>query len=169
MRIIVLLAGVMAMATVAQAGVYEWTDSKGGAHFTDNADKIPPKYRNNAREIDPQPVIQTKEEPAAAIAPSMEKSPQSYGEHDEMWWRSSYKTLRDEIKSIQDNLPGKRDRLTELRRKKAIFSKPSGRIAYYDMLKEIQGNEARVTELQKQIADLDTKAAKAGVPLGWRQ
>jgi hypothetical protein len=169
MRIIVLLAGVMAMANVALAGVYEWTDSQGGVHFTDNADKIPPKFRNSAREMDLQPVIQTEEGPAAAIAPTMERSPSAYGGHDETWWRTNYRTLRDEMKSIQDRLPGKRDRLTELRRKKAIYSKPGGRIAYYDMLKEIEGDEARVTGLQKQIADLDTNAEKAGVPLGWRQ
>jgi len=73
------------------------------------------------------------------------------------------------MKNIQDNLPKKRDELAELRRKKIIFSKPSGRIAYYDMLKGIERDEARVTELQNQLAELDAKAAKAGVPLGWRQ
>jgi len=169
MRLIVLLAGVMVMANVALAGVYEWTDSQGGVHYTDNADKIPPSFRNNAREIDPQPVIQIKDEPAAAITPSLENTPSNYGGHDELWWRTSYRTLREEMKSIQDNLPVKRDSLTELRRKKAIFSKPSGRIAYYDMLKEIERDETRVTGLQKQIADMDTNAAKAGVPMGWRQ
>jgi hypothetical protein len=166
MKIIVLLAAVMAMATVALAGFYEWTDGQGGVHFTDNTDRIPPKYRNRAREMDLQPVIQIKDEPSAA---GMEKSPTSFGGHDETWWRSNYRTLRDEINSIQKNLPGKRDSLTELRRKKAIFSKPGDRIGYYDKLKEIERDEARVTELQKKIADLDNEAARAGVPLEWRR
>jgi hypothetical protein len=157
------------MATVALAGVYEWTDSQGGVHFTDNVDKIPPKYRNSAREMELQPLIEIKSEPAAAVTPSMQNSPSTNGGHDEMWWRSSYRTLRDEMKSIQDNLPKKRDKLTELRRKRAIYSKPSGRTAYYDKMNEIEQDEARITELQKQIAELDVNAAKAGVPLGWRQ
>jgi len=169
MRIIVLLAGVMAMATVALAGVYEWTDSQGGVHFTDNADKIPPNYRNKVREMDLQPVIQIKEEPAEVITPTVQNSPSSYGGHDETWWRASYSGLREEMKNIQDNLPDKREKLTQLRRKREIYQKTRGRIAYYDMLREIERDEARVTELQKQLADLDTKAAKAGVPLGWRQ
>jgi hypothetical protein len=169
MRIIFLLAGVMAMATVALAGVYEWTDSQGGVHFTDNADKIPAKYRNKAREKELQPVIEIKSEPAQAVTPTVQSTPSSYGGHDETWWRASYSGLREEMKNIQENLPDKRDRLTELRRKREIFQKTSGRIAYYDMLKEIERDETRVKVLQKELDDLDDKAAKAGVPLGWRQ
>ena len=169
MRIIILLAGVMFMVTVAHAEIYQWTDRDGEAHFTDNVDKIPLNYRSKARKMDLEPVIQIKETPAEAIAQSKENSPSTYGGHDEMWWRSSYRKLREEMKNIQDNLPKKRDDLAELRRKKIIFSKPSGRIAYYDMLKGIERDEARVTELQNQLAELDAKAAKAGVPLGWRQ
>ena len=169
MRIIFLLAGVLAMVNVALAGVYEWTDSQGGVHFTDNADKIPAKYRNKAREKEMQPVIEIKSEPAQAVTPTVQSTPSSYGEHNEAWWRASYSGLRDEMKNIQDNLPDKREKLTQLRRKREIYQKPSGRIAYYDMIKEIERDEARVTELQKELADLDEKAAKAGVPLAWRQ
>jgi len=169
MRIIFLLAGVLAMVNVALAGVYEWTDSQGGVHFTDNADKIPAKYRNKAREKEMQPVIEIKSEPAQAVTPTVQSTPSSYGEHNEAWWRASYSGLRDEMKNIQDNLPDKREKLTQLRRKREIYQKTSGRIAYYDMLKEIERDEARVKELQKELADLDDKAAKAGVPLAWRQ
>jgi hypothetical protein len=169
MRIIFLLAGVLAIADVALAGVYEWTDSQGGVHFTDNADKIPAKYRNKAREKEMQPAIEIKSEPAEAITPTVQSTPSPYGGHDETWWRSSYSGLRDEMKRIQENLPYKREKLTQLRRKREIYQKPTGRIAYYDMLKEIERDEARVTELQKELADLDEKAAKAGVPLAWRQ
>ena len=169
MRIIFLLAGVMAMATVAFAGVYEWTDGQGGVHFTDNADNIPAKYRNKAREKELQPAIEIKNEPAQAVTPTVQSTPSPYGGHDETWWRASYSGLREEMKRIQANLPDKRAQLAQLRRKREIYQKPSGRIAYYDMLKEIERDEARVTELQKELADLDDKAAKAGVPLAWRR
>jgi hypothetical protein len=169
MRIIFLLASFLAMATFALAEVYEWTDSQGGVHFTDNADKIPAKYRNKAREKEVQPVIEVKDEPAQAVTPTAQSTPSSYGDHNETWWRTSYSGLREEMKNIQENLPDKRAKLTQLRRQREIYQKPSGRIAYYDMLREIERDEARVKELQKEIADLDDKAAKAGVPLGWRQ
>jgi chromosome segregation ATPase len=169
MRIIFLLAGVLAMANVALAGVYEWTDSQGGVHFTDNADNIPAKYRNKAREKELQPAIEIKSEPAQAVTTAEKNSPPTYGGHDETWWRASYSGLREEMKNIQDNIPEKRAKFTALRRQREIYQKTSGRIAYYDMLKEIERDEARVKELQKELADLDDKAAKAGVPLAWRQ
>jgi hypothetical protein len=169
MRTIFLLAGVLAMANVAIAGVYEWTDSQGGVHFTDDADKIPVKYRNKVREREQQPVIEINDVPAQAVTPTVQNNPPPYGGHDETWWRESYSALREEMQNIQDNLPDKRDKLTELRRKRAIYQKTSGRIEYYDMLKEIERDEARVKVLQKELDDLDGKAAKAGVPLGWRQ
>jgi hypothetical protein len=173
MRIIFLLAGVMAMAmamaTAALGEVYEWTDSQGGVHFTDNADKIPAKYRNKARQKELQPVIEIRDEPAQAVSQPAQSTPSPYGDHNETWWRDSYSALRNEIKHIQDNLPYKREKLTQLRRKREIYQKPSGRIAYYDMIKEIERDETRVKELQKELADLDVKAAKAGVPQAWRQ
>jgi hypothetical protein len=160
----------MVMAVVAHAADYEWTDSQGGLHFTDNLDKVPAKYLNKVRKLDVKPVIQEKEQPSQPEQMSIAPEAQNlFGGHDEMWWRSSFKALRDEMKSIQDNLPGKTERLTELRRKLYIFSKPSTRVAYNDMDGEIGKDEARVSELQKKLADQDESAAKAGVPLEWRQ
>jgi chromosome segregation ATPase len=172
MRTFILLTGVMVMVAVAvaDAATYEWTDSRGGVHFTDDSDKIPAKYRNKAREVNVTPENVAPSQPQSRIVPpAARESESSYGGHNEMWWRSSFKTLRKEMKNIQENLPRKRDQLAKLRRQRTIYQKPSGRIAYYDMLREIERDEARVTELQKQLAELDTKANKAGVPLGWRQ
>jgi chromosome segregation ATPase len=160
----------MAMAASANGEIFKWTDSKGGEHFTDNSDKIPAKYRNKAREMDVTPVIQETEQPSKSELKSNAPAAQNLiGGHDEKWWRSRYKALRDEMKGIQDNLPEKRDRLNELRRQLYTFSKPSGRIAYNDMYAEIGKDEARITDLQKKLQDLDTSAAKSGVPLEWRQ
>jgi hypothetical protein len=171
MRNFILLVGIMVIAGIANAADYEWTDSQGGLHFTDNLDKVPANYLNKVRKLDLKPVIQEKEQPTSqpepkSVAPVAQNL---FGGHDETWWRSSFKALRDKMKGVQDNLPGKRDRLNELRRKFYIFSKPTGRIAYYEMYAEIGKDEARITDLQKQLADLDGAAAKAGVPQEWRQ
>ena len=171
MKSVLLMVCVMVMAAASANGeIYKWTDSQGGEHFTDNSDKIPAKYRHKAREMDVSPVIQKTEQATSAeqktATPAEEKL---FGGHNEKWWRSRYKALRGEMKGIQDNLPEKRDRLNELRRQLYTFSKPSGRIAYNDMYAEIGKDEARITDLQKQLQDLDTSAAKSGVPLDWRQ
>jgi len=158
------------MVAVAHADTYEWTDSQGGLHFTDNLDKIPANYLNKVRKVDVKPVIQEKEQPSQleqkSIAPHAQKL---FGGHNEMWWRSSFDSLRKEIKNIQDGLPEKKKGLNELRRNYVIFSKPSTRIAYNDLNADIEKDEARVTELQNRLADLDNSATKAGVPMEWRQ
>jgi hypothetical protein len=170
MRIFILLTGVMVMVAAADAATYEWTDSQGGAHFTDDADKIPAKYRNKARELVMTPAMVAPSQPQdQTVSPAARENESSYGGHDEMWWRSSFQSLRDELKTIQENLPGKRDQLLELRRQRTVYQKPGERIAYFNKIKEIERDEARVTELQKQLDDLDSKAAKAAVPLEWRQ
>ena len=170
MRIFILLTVVMVMVAAADAATYEWTDSQEGSHFTDDADKIPAKYRNKARELVMTPAMAAPSQPQDQIvSPAVRENVSSHGGHDEMWWRSSFQLLRDEMKNIQENLPVKRDKLLELRRQRTVYQKPDERIAYYDKLREIERDEARVTELQKQLDDLDTKAAKAAVPLEWRQ
>lgn len=169
MRYIILLAGVMIMVAVAHAEIYQWTDRGGGVHFTDNPEKIPPAFRNRVKEVDVTPMIQTTENPAESVAPTEQNGALSYGGHDEMWWRTSFKSLRDEIKNVQDNLPGKRDKLTELRRKKAIYTYARNRIAFNELDDEIKRDEDQVVKLQKRLADLDDKATRDGVPLEWRK
>jgi hypothetical protein len=158
------------MGAAADAATYEWTDSQGGAHFTDDADKIPAKYRNKARELVMTPAIVAPSQPQDQIvSPAVRENVSSHGGHDEMWWRSSFQSLRDELKTIQENLPGKRDQLLEQRFHRTIDQRKHGWSEYNDKLMEIERDEARVTELQKQLADLDTEASKAAVPLEWRQ
>jgi hypothetical protein len=170
MRVFILLIGIMVMAAAARADTFEWSDSQGGVHFTDDFDNIPARYKSKARKVDVEPVLQKEEQTSEPAAESETQTTENlYGGHDELWWRSSFKGLRDEMKTIQEGLPEKRDKLDELRRKLYIFSKPSGRIAYNGMYKEIKNDEARIVELQKKLADLDNEAAKAGVPLEWRQ
>lgn len=193
MKSILLLICVMAMAATASGEIYKWTDSRGEEHFTDNPDKIPAKYRNKAREMDVKPVIQETEQPSQTELKSDEPAAQKlFGGHDEKWWRSRYKALRAEIKGIQDNLPDKKAELSVLRHswvismgrtpkagesttvgtltnKSALSTPGQHREAYYKKKTEIEGDEARINELQNKITELDGEAARAGVPLEWRQ
>jgi hypothetical protein len=169
-----LFIGIMVIAAVAHAATYEWTDSGGGKHFTDDPDKIPAKYRKKSRELNLEPVTEGKEkqpvvQPEQPPIPKQQKSASLPGGHNEAWWRSSFKALRDELKLIQDNLPAKREKLTTLGRKRTLFHKASDRTAYNSLNDEIDRDEARMTELHKQLADLEAEATRAGVPLEWRQ
>jgi hypothetical protein len=166
----ILLVGILVTAAVAHAVTYEWTDSNGGLHFTDSLDKVPATYLDKVRKVDVEPLNQEKVQPSQSEQNSVAPPPQNlFGEHDETWWRSSFRALRDEMKNIQDGLPGKKEILSEQRRKYFIFSKPSDRIALNELNADIQKDEARIAELQEQLATLDDTAAKAGVPKEWRQ
>lgn len=168
---LILLMGMMATAGTASADIYKWTDDAGGVHFTDNLDKVPVKHKKNVQKMEVTPVIEkTERQPAQpAVAPGSTGAASLYGGHDESWWRSRFAALRNEIKVIQDALPDKREQFTIRHRKYVIYSKPRDRVASNEINAEIKKDEARIEELQKQLADLDSEASKAGVPMDWRR
>ncbi len=167
MRIFILSIGIMVMAAVALADTFEWTDSQGGIHFTDNIDKVPAKYRDKAQKVDVQPIIQG--EGKTAPTPATPAAQNLYGGHDGAWWRSRFSALRNEMKAIQDGLPAKRAQFTNQHRRYIIFNKPQDRLAQNDLNDDIKKDEARIEEIRKQLDALDIEASKAGVPLEWRQ
>ena len=73
------------------------------------------------------------------------------------------------MKTIQETLPEKKETLNVLRRKRILYQKPGYRTAYFDLLAEIEKDEARITEVRNQLADLDSEADKSGLPQEWRQ
>jgi hypothetical protein len=176
MRNFLLLLGIMVMVGAAHASTYEWVDSQGVMHFTDDSDKIPFKYRNKVRQLDLAPVpgekelppAQPQQQPAVETIPAVDEAKSLYGGHDATWWRAGFKARRDEMKTIQEALPDKKEKLNVLRRKRNLYQKSGDRTAYYDLLVEIEKDEARIKELQGQLADLDAEAAKSGVPQEWR-
>ncbi len=164
--LMVLLAGVGA----GQAATYEWVDVGGVVHFTDDPGNIPEKYREKAKkqENGVQNIISEQPAPPAAAIPGGMTEGANAG-HDQQWWRSRYAELRNEIKGIREGVPQKKEKLDALRRKRVVFQRGSDRVAYNDLAKEIAADETRLQELDEQLAALDQQAAKAGVPLEWRQ
>jgi hypothetical protein len=152
--------------------MYEWTDNEGVINFTDNPGNIPAKYLKRVKKR-PSIDVKTGE---TAIAPPQAPAEGARGEtgvlhggHNEDWWRSEFGKPRDEKKLLEDALPAKRDALEQARRTLAIYPYPPNRQAYYDLLAEIQRDEARIEELNKQLQSLDNEASRAGVPFGWRK
>lgn len=175
---LLLLTGLF-FATSADAATYEWIDEKGVVNFTDNPDNIPPKYKDKAKKrfsVEPDsakgaPVQPQKpDQPPRAAEPSPQaEAPVLYGGHDEAWWRSSFNGIRNEIKGIEAALPAKKEDLAVARRKLTIYQYTQYRVAYHDLLVEIEKDEARIQELTKQLQALDVSASRAGVPFDWRQ
>lgn len=170
MRSLILLLLMVLLVGAGQAATYEWVDAAGVVHFTDDPGNIPEKYRGKAKQQENgMPNIISA--PAAPPAPSITDGTTDGANagHDQQWWRSRYAELRNEIKGVRGGLPQKKEKLGELRRKRVIFQRGSDRVSYNDLAKEIAADEARLLELDEQLVALDQLAAKAGVPLEWRQ
>jgi len=176
MKYILLFVSILYLAHPGQgqAAFYQWLDAQGVTHFTDNPERIPAKYRSHVKEL------QLADEPAQAPAPQTQAPAQvaaprpvphavEYGGHGEGWWRSRYASLRQELKGLEDGLAGKQARLSELRRKRVVYMRAQDREAVNSMQAEISTGELRISELQKDLADLERRATEAGVPSEWRQ
>ena len=159
-------------ALSAQAAFYQWVDTHGVTHFTDNHDKIPSRYRKSAKRLD----LTDQSAPAQASAPEPQAPAQaappkasSYGGQTEGWWREKFSALRGELKALGEGLPAKQAQLVELRRKRVIYTRARDREAVNSMQAEISADEARMADLQKRLDALELDAAKALVPAEWRQ
>lgn len=170
MRSLLLLLMVL-LAGAGQAATYEWLDAGGVVHFTDDPGNIPEKYRDKAKKQENgiQNIIPEPAAPPAAATVTGGMTEGANAGHDQQWWRSRFAELRNEIKGVREGLPQKKEKLDALRRKRVIFQRGSDRVAYNDLAKEIASDESHLQELEERLADLDQQAAKAGVPLEWRQ
>jgi hypothetical protein len=175
-RVLLLLLLLQSFSAPCQAAVYQWLDSQGVTHFTDNPDKIPARYRSRAKElpISVEPAAPSASSPAApqpvpAVAPPPAAAAPEAGGRGEHYWRSSFAGLRSELKTLEDALAAKQVKLVELRRKRAIYTRVRDREAVNAMQQEISADELRVSQLREKLAELGRQADQALVPAEWRQ
>lgn len=170
---ILVIAIVAGFSVAAQADIYQWVDDRGVVHFTDDPDRIPLKYQKRVKEI-PSPTAPVSTPgggaPASNPQPAVKVfTPNLPGGLSEQAWRARYTALRAELKTLQDGLPQKREALDQIRRKRIIYQRSKDRLAYNEQMAKIEGDEARIKELEAQLSILDIEASRAGVPLEWRQ
>lgn len=174
MRLLLLaVAGVLAWSA-AWAAVYEWTDSRGVVHMTDDPANVPATYRSTMKTRD----IDTREATPPASTPESEtigtpmpppEEAESYSGHDRGWWQSRFHNVRQQLQTLRDQIADKKNTLTELHRRRVLYQKPSDRVAYFDLADEITRDEERAGALQKQLDKLEWEADGAGVPREWRE
>jgi hypothetical protein len=198
MRWTIALLLVMFACSFAQADVYEWVDSQGVVHFTDQLDKVPARYREKVKRRESVSGEKVDVSPTLAPPPVTESLPREqkaelYGGHGKEWWHANFKALRDEFKGIQDKLSEKKETLTKLHRqwvismgrspkdgestsdpgnyvsKSALSTPGKHREAYFDKKAEIEKDEARLQEIEQQLASLEADADRGGVPFEWRK
>lgn len=117
---------VLSFPVAASAETYQWTDDAGVVHFTDNLERIPPKYLKRVKELPSVGGQAPPSSPAEAPAPPEVQpapkplTPLLFGGLDERSWRTRFTTLREERAVIEESLPKKREELNRLHRRWVI-------------------------------------------------
>ena len=163
---------VLILGTPAWADVYEWTDEQGAVHFTDNPERVPAKYRQKVQQREsitgePRPT-QAQPEPTVR-APEALPQQELYGGHDLNWWRKEYRSLRTAIDGLSAEMAKAQEDVTVARRKKLILQRERDRETLSQKREALAAKESRLGELQKRLDDLESAAARAGVPARWQE
>ncbi len=119
---------------IAPAASYQWRDDQGVTHFTDDADRVPEKYLNRAREIQSvagekktasptPPAIKGEGAPAAAPAPTPPEGDRA----------------STELNQLREDLAAKQAELARLRRK---WQLAKGRNPSREEIKEFEKKRA---------------------------
>lgn len=169
--IVASFVGMLSLPGAASAEFYQWKDGSGNVHFTDNPDAVPPAYRNKVlkRQMETEGT-QSQTPPATRRAEPVE--PTEFGTsstRDREEWQMKFLKLRMEKKMLEESLPEKRKELVRINRERTKFGKPANRIAYDNLSKEIDRDEARIKQIDQELLDLDMEASRAGVPMEWRR
>jgi hypothetical protein len=169
---------------------YQWEDAQGVVHFTDNAEKIPAKYRNRVRQreslsVEPRTASPTPDPALPTVAGDQKKKERLTAGQTAEAWQQRFLQLQQELASATTLLEEKKAELQRAHRayvislgaaqakydknKKdmkgyALNTIAAKRKAYYDLLAEIPQAEERVKALNDKVQALQAEAEAAGVP-----
>lgn len=154
--------------------LYQWTDGKGVVHITDDLNKIPGKYRPNARRLETTPEAEGTpggpgQQPGVSPPPGYSDDEERDADRKAEW------QLR--MKVAKQKLADAERRYRELEEKKNILLQGWGGPAsgHLEGREEADRIDQQMKQVQKEIDDarnyievgLPDEARKAGVPPGW--
>jgi hypothetical protein len=164
-----------ALESISMAAMYKWEDSN-GVHFSDNPASIPGKYRNKAINLEPKEsnaITDANRDVAVTPEPKQSQPPPAQelksADNGRDYWVQRFTTIRSELKGLKEGLKGKKERMNEFRRKWLVTQRRAERQSLNLMEDEINRDEERITELERQLEALDAEAARNSVPFEWRQ
>ncbi len=153
--------------------LYQWTDGKGVVHITDDLNKIPEKYRSNARRLETAP--ETSETPGPSggtrISPGTGESQGEEREADlKEEWQQRMKRAKERLADAE-----RRYHALEEKRNNLLGSWGGPASGHLEGREEADRVDQELKQVQKEIdADrnevenvIPEAARKAGVPPGW--
>ncbi len=153
--------------------LYQWTDGKGVVHITDDLNKIPQKYRSNARRLETAPG--TAETPSTSGGPAISPAPgESADEEREAnlkeEWQLRMKRAKEGLADAE-----RRYRALEEKRNNLLGSWGGPASGHLEVREEADRIDQEMKQVQKEINAAKNEvenvipddARKAGVPPGW--
>jgi hypothetical protein len=187
MRILAAIATILlvsVLAAFAQTGgetetkkvkkqyLYEWTDTKGGVHITDDLGDVPERYREKARkieiprgkEIGPEQKTQGEtESPSGAAAEEREAASKAAWQERLRQWK---KRLADARKRYSDLDQQRTEALGQWRG--ASSGHLEGRVEAERITREMEGVQREIDEARDMVETvIPEEARRAGIPPGW--
>ncbi len=153
--------------------LYQWTDGKGVVHITDDLNKIPEKYRSNARRLETAP--ETSETPGPSGRPRISPAPGESQEEEreadlKEEWQQRMKRAKERLADAE-----RRYHALEEKRNNLLGSWGGPASGHLAGREEADRVDQEMKQVQKEIdADrnevenvIPEAARKAGVPPGW--
>lgn len=160
------------------AGVYQWTDSQGVVHFTDDPGKVPKKYHDTVQEVQPPDTEESDDaSPTAKPTPGPRPTPDSdrgqytpsepvdaHG-HTREWWRQRVQEWQETKTNAQVKLADAQDRLG---RERFLNATTGNMQRIQELSAEVAMYEQQIREAETMLTDvLPDEARKAQAPPGW--
>ncbi|MFQ5586753.1 MAG: DUF4124 domain-containing protein [Thermodesulfobacteriota bacterium] len=153
--------------------LYQWTDSDGNVHITDDLLLIPPEYKDKVRvykstHIEEDAPTEYKEEVSPAPTQGGEEL---FGGQPLSWWKWRLDRKRQQV-SDAEQVVAERKRYIEVfekgRRLGQFFSEEAAE-AYKNYKGDLPEKEERLRKLREEMEDLKRRARTAGVPKDIRE
>ena len=156
------------------ATVYKWVDKSGVVNFTDDYEKVPPRYRDQVEvEIRKDAQEQIPKSPTKEITPGSkgEVMKDIYG-RDETWWRDKIHPWREQLKEATTNYENTNRKIIE--RSEALSRKYWSPTQYkmnmveMDKLKEEKAKyKAHIDETNEMLRKLSKEAEESKANPDW--
>jgi len=147
--------------------LYEWTDSKGGVHITDDLGEVPKRYRSKARKIETpkgQEQVQGRTQSSSGAATEQQETA------SKAVWQQRIQDWKEQLADAQ-----KRYRDLDQKRRDALGMWGGSATGHLEGRAEAEKIQKEMDEVQLDIDEaknmietvIPEEARKAGIPPGW--
>jgi hypothetical protein len=151
--------------------LYEWTDSKGGVHITDQPGTVPERYRSTVRQVESPPAEEKESVEQPRIPPDVGTSDNAENEADlkETWQQRMREAKRHLADLEQQYRELDQKRNEALGRWGGVASgRLEGREEAERISREMKHIKQEISDARNQIeVEIPDEARKAGIPPGW--